>query len=121
MSVRLSTILCIIIAIVLIVVSITVYFISSFNDKEYVVTVTRVGTIIETTDSKVQGKYLVYCEDENGNVIVFENSDNLLRGKINSSDMYAQLEEGHKYRLTVVGWRIQFFSTYQNIIKVREV
>lgn len=101
----------------LVVAALTVFFASSFNDKNYIVTVTRVERVNDDTDSK----YLIFCEEEDGDVIVFENADKWVRGKFDSSNMYAKIKEGHKYKFTVVGWRIPIFSTYQNIIKMEEV
>ena len=87
---------------------------TSFNDTEYVVTVTDKERIIKEDTSK----YLVFTEDEQGNVLVFENTDSLLRGKFDSSNMQGQLKEGNKYTITVVGFRVPILSMYQNIIKV---
>jgi len=58
-------------------------------------------------------KYLVFTEAE-----VFENTDCLVLGKFNSSDVYGQLEIGETYRVEVYGWRIPFLSMYRNIVKV---
>lgn len=86
----------------------------SFNDTEYVVTVTDKERVIKEDTSK----YLVFTEDEQGNVLVFENTDNIFRGKFDSSNMQGQLKEGNKYTITVVGFRVPILSMYQNIIKV---
>lgn len=91
-------------------------FVTSFNDKTYTVTVTDKERVNKIHSSK----YLVFCEDENGEVLVFENTDELLRLKFNSSTVYGTLKQGGKYKLTVVGFRIPFLSMYQNIIKVEE-
>ncbi len=88
--------------------------VASFNDTEYVVTVTDKERVIKEDSSK----YLVFTEDEQGNVLVFENTDNMWRGKFDSSNMQGQLKEGNKYTLTVVGYRVPLLSMYQNIIKV---
>lgn len=88
----------------------------SFNDTEYVVTVTDKERIVNDESSK----YLVFAEDEYGNSIVFENTDAVLRGKWNSSDIQGQLKEGHTYTVTVVGFRVPFLSMYQNIIEIEE-
>ena len=58
-------------------------------------------------------KYLVSCGNE-----VYQITDNLLYGKFNSSDIYAQLEIGKKYRLQVSGFRFGFTSSYKNINEV---
>lgn len=91
-------------------------FVTSFNDKTYTVTVTDKERVNKSDSSK----YLVFCEDENGEVLVFENTDELLRLKFNSSTVQGTIKQGGKYKLTVVGFRVPFLSMYQNIIKVEE-
>lgn len=58
-------------------------------------------------------KYLIYTSGG-----VYENTDSFLFGKFNASDVYNNIEPGKKYRFTVAGWRIPFFSSYQNIVDV---
>lgn len=89
---------------------------TSFNDKTYTVKVTDKERVNKSDSSK----YLVFCEDENGEVLVFENTDELLRLKFNSSTVQGTIKQGGKYKLTVVGFRVPFLSMYQNIIKVEE-
>lgn len=60
-------------------------------------------------------KYLIWTEDE-----VFENTDEFLLGKFNSSDIYGNLKENETYECKVYGWRIPLFSTYRNIISCEE-
>lgn len=107
----------IIVIIIMIIASISIYIYSSFNDTEYTVTVVDKERVNYSDSSK----YLIYCEDESGNNIVFENTDNMLRGKFNSSEVYMDLEIGKTYTVTVIGFRIPFFSMYQNIIELSEV
>lgn len=90
---------------------------SSFNDTEYIVTITD-KEVKKTDDTD---KYLIYAEDLNGNTYVFENTDEFLRFKFDSSDMYGQIKEGETYKLTVIGYRVPFMSMYQNIIEIEEV
>lgn len=116
-----ATAITIIFAILIIVVRIAVFFICNFNDTDYIVTVTKTERIVESNDGSVDSKYLIYCEDDNDVVVVFENTDSFIRGKFNSSDIYAQIKEGHRYKITVVGFRIRFLSAYQNIIKIQEL
>lgn len=66
-------------------------------------------------------KYLVFTEDKGGNVEVFENTDSFWQFKYGSSDIQAELKEGHTYEAEVYGWRIPFFSQYRNIVDVDEV
>lgn len=92
----------------------SVSIVTNVNDTEYVVTVTDKERVVKDNTSK----YLVFAEDEQGNVFVFENTDTILRGKFDSSNIQGQLKEGNKYTITVVGYRVPFLSMYQNIIKV---
>jgi hypothetical protein len=66
-----------------------------------------------------QHKYVIYTmEVETGDIVVFENVDDVMRGKYNSSDYYAIIEIGETYTFTVAGYRIPFLTMYQNIIDV---
>lgn len=93
----------------------------SFNDTDYKITVTDKERIYKGSGDTSSSKYLVFGDDENGNALVFENTDCFIRGKWNSSNIQGQLKEGHTYKITVVGYRIPFFSMYQNIIRIEEV
>lgn len=106
---------------VILVLSIGYEAIFSFNDTEYTITVTDKERIYEGSGDTSSSKYLVFGDDENGNALVFENTDCFIRGKWNSSNIQGQLKEGNTYKITVVGYRVSFFSMYQNIIKVEEV
>jgi hypothetical protein len=68
----------------------------------------------ERVVSGESSKWLVYTEGE-----VFKNTDAPLFGKWDSGDFQGRLKLGQTYRLTVVGWRIPFFSAYRNIIDVQ--
>lgn len=104
------------------VIALAVIFVEmlfSFNDTEYAVTITGKERIAESDgDNEMSSKYLVFADDENGNPLVFENTDCFIRFKFNSSNIQGQLKEGNTYRITVIGYRIQLLSWYQNIIKV---
>lgn len=93
----------------------------NFNDTEYIITVTDKERIYEGSVDSSSSKYLVFGDDENGNSLVFENTDCFIRGKWNSSNLQGKMKEGNTYKITVVGYRISFFSMYQNIIKVEEI
>lgn len=58
-------------------------------------------------------KYLVSCDDE-----VYQITDNILYGKFNSSDLYAKLKIGKKYKLQISGFRSGIFSAYKNINEI---
>lgn len=87
----------------------------NFNDTEYTVTVTDKDRITESSkdsdgNSSTSSKYLVFADDENGNSLVFENTDCFIRLKFNSSNLQGKLKEGHTYKVTVIGYRVPFFS-----------
>lgn len=65
-------------------------------------------------------KWLVLGTDANGEPLVLENTDNLLRLKFNSSDIQAVIEEGETYEAEVVGYRIPILSWYENIISIKK-
>ena len=91
----------------------------TFNDHKYNVTVTDKDRVY--TDKDNESKYLVFCDDDNGKSIVFENTDKWIRFKFTSSDIQGQLKIGHRYEVTVIGIRLPILSTYENIIKVKEL
>lgn len=64
-----------------------------------------------------EARYLIWSEDGE----TFENTDTLIKGKFNSSDVYGQLERGKTYNCKVHGWRNGFFSMYRNIINCSEI
>jgi hypothetical protein len=66
-------------------------------------------------------KYMIFTENKKGEILVFEDSDSLLRLKYNSSDFYAKIKIGETYRFTVVGYRIPFLSDSPNIIKIEKM
>lgn len=107
--------------VVILMLSIGYEAIFSFNDTEYTITVTDKERIYEGSGDTSSSKYLVFGDDNNGNSLVFENTDCFIRGKWNSSNIQGQLKEGNTYKVTVVGYRVSFFSMYQNIIKIEEV
>ncbi len=109
----------IIIASIIAVLGFSIY--GSFNDTTYTITVTDKERIIDRNGDSVDSKYLIFGDTTEGESLVFENTDELFRGKFNSSNMQGKLKEGHTYEVTVVGWRIPFLSQYQNIIEVEEV
>lgn len=91
----------------------------SFNDTTYEVKITDKERIYQAKGK--ESKYLVFGENKEGNVMVFENTDCIVRGKWNSSNLQGELKEGSTYRITVVGYRIEFLSIYQNIIQIEKV
>ncbi|MCM1441677.1 MAG: DUF1523 family protein [Roseburia sp.] len=112
--------------VVIIAVFVGIEVITTFNDTEYVITVTGKDRIVESTkdndgNKETTSKYIVFADDEDGESLVFENTDCFIRLKFNSSNIQGQLKENHTYKITVIGYRIPFFSMYQNIIRVEDV
>ena len=93
----------------------------NFNDTEYTITVTDKERIYTGSGNNSSSKYLVFGDDQNGNSLVFENTDCFIRGKWNSSNIQGQLKNNNTYKITVIGYRVPFLSWYQNIIKIEEV
>lgn len=52
---------------------------------------------------------------------VFENSDSLVNGKWNSSDVYSEIKIGKTYTFHVRGIRNHFLSWYPNILNVKDM
>ncbi len=113
----------IIIVVVVFMVTIGFNIITCFNDHQYTITVTDKDRIVDkkSDDGEIKSRYLVFGDTEDGESLVFENTDCFLRLKFNSSNFQGKLKEGNTYTITVVGFRVPFLSWYENIIKVEEV
>lgn len=70
---------------------------------------------IGSGDSQKQ-KYLVFT-----NRGVFENTDSIIEGKWDSSDVYGRLKTGECYSFDTYGWRVQLLSWYPNIVNATHV
>ncbi len=93
----------------------------NFNDTTYTITITDKERVTSSSSKQIISKYIIFGDDEDGNSLVFENSDTWLRGKWDSSNLQGKLKEGKTYEITVVGYRIPFLSMYQNILKAEEI
>jgi hypothetical protein len=69
----------------------------------------------ERVTTNNSSKYLVYT-----NTTTFEVVDTWIHDRFSSSDFYGQIVVGKTYRAKVQGWRVPFFSMYQNIITLDE-
>lgn len=80
----------------------------------------------QTIEITVKDKYVKRSGDEDLYLVAGDNGetykieDLLWKGKFNSTDLYNQLTVGEKYKITVTGIRLQYFSMYKNINKVEE-
>ena len=87
------------------------------NEREVVGTVTE--KTVKRTDN--QDKYLVFVEVEGEDEVqVFEITDNLVEGKLNSSTIYGNIKIGETYTFTIKGSRNEMLSWYPNISKVEK-
>jgi len=59
-------------------------------------------------------KYLISSTNEQ----VFQITDTIIKWRWDSSNLYAQLDEGDTCILKTQGWRFPFFSDYKNILEV---
>ncbi len=109
-----------IIAVLLLVLAIFIIvgLFSCYNtEKEYTVTITKMGIKNYNNTSK----YLIWTVDDNGQESVYEITDTILRFRFDSSDFYGKLHEGSKYKLKTIGFRFPFFSWYENIISAEQI
>ena len=83
------------------------------NRNKETITITVKEKVVKNGHNS--SKYLIFTDDE-----VFENDDNWLRLKFNSSDLQSRFEVGKSYEVVVVGKRIRLFSMYRNILEVKE-
>lgn len=83
------------------------------------VTITVTDKVVKNSGDS--GKYLIFGEDMQGNVHTFEITDSWLKFRFNSSDVYASLDEGSTYILTVGGSRNRLLSWYPNIYEYVEI
>lgn len=65
--------------------------------------------------------YLYSFVKDNGEVITCKNEDASYINKFNSGDYEAILKEGRRYRLTYIGKRNHFMSSYPNISNLQEI
>jgi len=78
------------------------------------ITVTGTERVISSDGESVDSKYLIFTTLE-----TFENSDNLILGKWNSSDVQGSVRPDSTYLAHVVGWRVPFLSMYRNILTIK--
>ena len=88
-------------------------FIGGFND--------HTATITIVDKERVNEEYMIWGYNEEGENVVYCNNDAPLRGKFNSADFYGDLEEGKTYNIVLIGYRVPFFSWYENILTYEEV
>lgn len=95
----------VVIALIAVAIWSGIYFSTNHHNRTFTITDKQVVAV------KDGHKYLIYTD--NG---VYQDTDSMLNGKYNSSDMYGQLKVGQKYSCDVVGYRNGFWSAYENLI-----
>lgn len=81
------------------------------NRREVTVTVT--DKVVKNSNS--DSKYLVFTEDNEGNIATYEITDSLFAVRFDSSDTYAAIKVGKTYRFEIGGSRNRLLSWYPNI------
>ena len=103
----------IVIAIIIAIIAVPSYY----SERTYTATVTD-KDIKNYNSSSV---FLIFTKTEYGETRVFSMEDTLIKGRWNTADDYAEIEVGETYTFTVIGWRVPFFSWYENIIKFQKM
>lgn len=100
----------------IIIGAMVIYPICKYSSKETIeITVSDKERITTGSGKNLESKYLIYTNRE-----VLENTDAMLFGKFNSSDIQNQLKVGKTYKVEVVGWRVPFLSWYRNVVAVKK-
>ena len=89
-----------------------ILYITSAQELE--VTIKDKERITDGSGENITSKFIVYTQEE-----VFENTDSWLFLKFNSTDFQNELKVDSSYVIKAAGWRIPFFSSYRNIVKIK--
>lgn len=87
----------------------------STNHHDVAFTVNKSERVCSDTGKGTSCKYLVYTDAG-----IYQDTDSLLNGKFNSSDLYNNLQSGKRYTCDAVGFRNGFFSAYENLLTCKE-
>lgn len=91
--------------------------ISYMNSDQVVFTVTdKQAKLVCDGEDSCSNKYMIYTDRT-----TYEITDSVLLFRFDSSDVYGGIKIGETYRADAYGWRIPFFSMYQNLDNVRLV
>lgn len=107
--------LVVILSIISIIVLLGIGIYRPFNKVNNIRDVTVTVTDKDVKNSHYVSKYLIFVEDENELPSTYEITDSLLKGRFDSSDVYAGIKVGNTYTFTVGGSRNEFLSWYPNI------
>jgi len=101
---------------VLVLISLIMLFPHLIRDT-YSVTVTN-KRIVNHNNTDM---FYIYTLTEDGEIRVFENTDNFIEMKYDSDDIYWAIAINKKYEITAYGINAPLFSDYQNIVKVKGI
>lgn len=92
---------------------------SYYTEKTYVATFTN---IYMRNASTFWNKSLIYSETETGEELIFS-AEHLIHNKdgIHLRFGHNCVWFGHKYKFTVIGWRIDKVGIYENIVRIEEL
>lgn len=83
------------------------------------VTVTVTDKVVKYENGA--GKYLIYTEDKNGEINVYQVSNSLCAGRFDSAEDFAKIEVGKTYKFNIAGSRNKFLMWYPNIYEIEEI
>ena len=86
------------------------------NEQEYTVTVNKTERTTEIHGKTSSSYYLIFTDKG-----VFQISDQLLKWKFNSSDIYGSIKQDSIYEIETTGYRLPWLSMYPNIVKAQPV
>ena len=86
------------------------------NKQTVTVKITGKERITESDGNKgIHSYYLIYSDSG-----TYKLEDELFYGNFNSSDWYGKIQEGNTYKFDLIGYRIGWLSSYQNIVKMEK-
>jgi len=98
--------------VVFFVVTIGVDLYANTHTKSVTFTVRDKTTKTDCNNGSCSSKYLIYT-----NKGVYQDTDSVWFFKFRSSDLYGNLQRGHRYTCKTAGYRIGLTSSYPNLIK----
>jgi hypothetical protein len=83
------------------------------SDRQVTLKVLNEGRVCSSDGNGVSCYYLIFTSGG-----TFKDTDSLITGKFNSSDLYCQLQTGHTYTVGVRGYRTPWRSEHPNILRI---
>lgn len=115
--IEILVILSIALILLLLIGSCSMSAIAALDHDAYTATVDRV----ETKRDGDSDRYLVFTTLDSGEVRVFSVEDSIIHWRWDSSDMYGEIKVGSTYEFDTYGWRVPFFSMYENVLELEVI